>query len=111
MKELSHKQIEAMFDAGLEIYVRWSRGPKFDKTPSRDYANGGSHSGLSAVKIGNWADEYMVRRLAEYRFLRMKDSRIRPYIYTGECIGLDSDGYESLAVESAKCIGVWDEKN
>lgn len=110
MKNLTAKQIEKIWDSGQEIYVRWSRGPRYDKKQkqSRDYQNGRCHAGLSAVKIGAWADEYMITRLQEYRFLRLKDARINPYIYTGNEIGKDSDGYSSI--EIIECLGKWNEK-
>lgn len=114
MKTLNHKEIEKIWDEyeekGLSIFVRWSRGPKYDTKPSRDYLNGGIHSGLSSVKIGAWENEYMIRRLKEYRFLQMKDSKIRSFIYTGEEIGIDSDGYELIDPKTIKCLGMWNEK-
>jgi len=110
MERLSAQQIMAMQDSGANLFVRWSRGPHFDRNPSRDYVNGGAHAGLSAVQLGQWDEPYMIRRLNEYRFLQMKDARIAPYIYTGEVIGHDSDGYELISVSSAKCLGRWSER-
>jgi len=114
MRKLTTAQIEKIWDEtdalGESIFVRWSRGPKFDTKPSRDYLSGAVHAGLSSVKIGAWADEYMERRLKEYRFLQMKDSKIKAYIYKAEEIGFDSDGYELIDVESIECLGIWNEK-
>ena len=110
MKKLSAKDIEEMNDSGTVLYVRWSRGARYDKKPSHDFVSGHNHTGLSAVKIGNWGDDYMIQRLSEYRFLRIKDDRINAYIYTGTEIGKDSDGYSLLEVSSIRCIGRWTEK-
>lgn len=110
MKQISAREIEKIYDEGVPLYVRWSRGPRYDKKPSRDYVSGSAHSGISAVKIGYWADEYLIRRLDEYSFLRIKDKKINAYIYTGEECGQDSDGYELLTPSSVVCIGRWDEK-
>lgn len=113
MQKLTTNKIEKMWDEftekNISIFIRWSRGPEYDTNPSRDYQSGNIHSGLSAVKIGAWEGEYMERRLQEYRFLRMKDEKIMPYIYTGEEIGLDSDGYELIDVDAIECLGIWDE--
>lgn len=110
MKEITTDQIMAMQDAGIRnLYVRWSRGPEYDTKPSRDYANGGSHAGLSAVWIDYWERAIMVRRIKEYEFLRMKDPMISAYIYQADEIGKDSDGYSSIPVGS-KCIGKWVEE-
>jgi len=110
MKKISSKEIEKLYDQGINVYIRWSRGPKYDRRPSRDYLRGRFHAGLSAVKIGNWTGDYLTRRLAEYRFLRLKDHRINPYIYRGVEVGLDSDGYELIDPRTACCFGRWDEK-
>ena len=113
MKKMTTDQIEKIWDEvnenGDSIFVRWSRGPKFDTKPSRDYQSGAVHSGLSSVKIGAWEGEYLERRLREYRFLQMKDEKIRAYIYKAEEIGLDSDGYELIDVKSIECLGVWNQ--
>jgi hypothetical protein len=109
MIRLSAKEIMDKQDAGITLFIRWSRGPEYDKQASRDYINGGAHAGLSAVQLGMWDEPYMIRRLNEYRFLQMKDAEIKPYIYTGDVVGLDSDGYESVNVESAVCVGIWNE--
>lgn len=108
MKKLTVKKIMEMQDAGQTLYVRWSRGQKWDKKPSRDYLTGSVHAGLSAVKLGYWDEKYMARRLNEYGFLRMKDSKIKPYIVIGKEVGIDSDGYESIEV--SEWIGEWDQK-
>jgi len=106
-------QIEKIWDEtdvnGESIFVRWSRGPRFDTKPSKDYQSGAIHSGLSSVKIGPWADEYLERRLKEYRFLQMKDPKIKAYIYKAQEIGLDSDGYELIDVATIECLGVWNQ--
>jgi hypothetical protein len=110
MDKLSTDQIMALQDAGnRKLYVRWSRGPEFDARPSRDYANGGEHSGLSAVWIDYWERAILVSRLKEYEFLRIKDVEIAAYIYQAEELGKDSDGYASIPVGS-RCIGRWVEE-
>jgi hypothetical protein len=110
MNKLTTDQIMALQDSGIRnLYVRWSRGPKYDTKPSRDYSNGGAHAGLSAVWIDYWERDYMVRRLKEYQFLRLKDLLIDAYIYQAEEIGKDSDGYSSIPVGS-KCLGKWIEE-
>jgi len=105
VKQITINQIMVMQDSGIRnLFVRWSRGPKFDNKPSKDYANGSNHAGLSAVWIDYWEQDIMIRRLKEYEFLRIKDSSINAYIYQAEEIGKDSDGYSSIPVGS-KCIG------
>lgn len=96
--------VEALANAiknGEGQFVRWSRGPAMDarKGFSRDYVSGSNHEGLSAVKIDpEWATDpqWMGRRVGEYGFLRMKDPKIAPYIYSGKEVGLDSDGYSLI---------------
>lgn len=88
--------------AGDNVYVRWSRGPKFDKKMggSRDFVSGQDHKGLSAVPVdADWASdaERMSRRLGEYGFLRMKDAMISPYLYRASRVGTDSDGYALIS--------------
>jgi len=88
------------------LYVRWSRGPKYDKRASRDYLTGGTHAGMSAVCVDpEWAsdDKWLARRVVEYRFLKMKDPAITCYLYAGAEVGTDSDGYSSIATD-AKCV-------
>ena len=110
MNQITTDDIMTLQDKGIRnLYVRWSRGPEFDTEPSRDYANGGSHAGLSAVWIDYWERPIMVRRMKEYEFLRMKDVDICAYVYQGEEIGKDSDGYSSISV-GAKCVGKWVEE-
>jgi hypothetical protein len=109
MDRITTDQIMALQDAGTRnLFIRWSRGPEFDKSPSRDYANGGAHAGLSAVWIDYWERDIMVRRLKEYEFSRIKDSLIRAYIYQADEIGKDSDGYSSIPCGS-RCLGQWAE--
>ena len=90
-------EIERLSEQHGTVFIRWSRGPEHDmKTgaSSRDFVSGQQHEGLSAIPIGS--DMHPVdiaRRLAEYGFLRMKDDRIRPFVYVGERVGTDSDGY------------------
>jgi hypothetical protein len=110
IKRLSAQDIMDRQDTGETLYVRWSRGPRYDNQPSRDYVSGGVHIGMSSVRLGNWDHEYMIRRLGEYRFLQLKDARIAPYIYLGTEVGMDSDGYELIDVPTAECIGRWSEK-
>jgi len=90
-------EIERLSEQHGTVFIRWSRGPEYDlKTgaSSRDFVSGQQHDGISAIPIGS--DMHPVdiaRRLAEYGFLRMKDNHIRPFVYVGERIGTDSDGY------------------
>jgi len=108
MDKITTDQIMALQDSGTRnIFVRWSRGPKFDTNPSRDYVSGRQHAGLSAVWIDYWDRPTMVRRLREYEFLRIKDAEIAPYIYQADEIGKDSDGYSSIT--NTRCLGVWDQ--
>ena len=95
----SLKKIIASEDGNM--FIRWSRGFAMDSKQgsSRDYQNGSTHNGLSASQINKyWADDevWMAKRVTEYFFLRMKDSKIGCHIYTGNVVGLDSDGYESI---------------
>ena len=90
-------------DDSKTLYVRWSRGFRFDSKQgeSRDYQNGGTHIGLSAVEVNiYWAlegnEKWMAERVTEYLFLRMKDAAINCHIYVGIEVGKDSDGYESI---------------
>lgn len=109
-KQITTSEIMALQDAGIRnLYVRWSRGPECDTVPSRDYVNGGSHVGLSAVLIDFWERDIMVRRIKEYEFLRIKDTGIEAYVYQADPIGIDSDGYASLPIGS-KCLGQWVEE-
>lgn len=110
MDKITTDEIMALQDSGIRnLYVRWSRGPEYDTSASRDYTNGGQHTGLSAVWIDYWERAIMVRRLKEYQFLRIKDANIDAYIYQAEEIGKDSDGYSSIAI-GPKCLGKWVEE-
>jgi len=85
------------------LFVRWSRGPAMDRRlgASRDQISGRVHAGLSAVKIEErWFEDpaWLARRLREYRFLRIKDAKINPWIMVGRVVGTDSDGYESIEI-------------
>ncbi|HVJ68863.1 MAG TPA: DUF6098 family protein [Caulifigura sp.] len=114
------EEIQALLVANPgRVFVRWSRGPAMDRKQgqSRDYQSGGSHSGLSAVQIDeDWFgytrehqpnEWYLRRRLREYGFLRMKDSKIRCWIMVGQIVGKDSDGYESIEI-TGECYRVAD---
>ena len=84
-----------------DLYIRWSRGAALDRKAkvSRDYVAGQAHVGLSAVQINaDWAtdDKWLARRVAEYRFLRLKDARIGCHIYCAKRVGADSDGYDLI---------------
>ena len=110
MKKLTTDQIMEMQDAGIrDLFIRWSRGPKYDTRPSHDFVSGRTHAGLSCVWIDYWEREIMVRRLGEYGFVRINDPARKGYIYRGTEIGKDSDGYSSIAVGS-ECIGEWVEE-
>ena len=97
------KALKNLISSNTKLYVRWSRGYSFDKKQnvSRDYQNGGTHAGLSAVEVNPyWGldgnEKWMAERVTEYLFLRMKDGAINCHIYTGNEVGKDSDGYESI---------------
>lgn len=97
----NEKQLSDVIAESDGKYIRWSRGPTLDKKAgsSRDYLSGGKHEGFSAVPINpDWATdpEWMARRIGEYGFLRMKDEKISPYIYSGKKVGTDSDGYDLI---------------
>lgn len=88
-------------ETSVPLYVRWSRGPAKDKKQgvSKDYQSGANHAGLSAIEIEQeWGceDKYLARRINEYLFLRIKDCAIGCWIYTGERVGEDTDGYDSI---------------
>lgn len=106
-KLLSTDDIMELQDNGYKdnLFIRWSRGPRYDNNSSKDYASGIIHAGLSAVKIGYWEKDYLIKRLKEYEFLRIKDPNIAPYIYTGDIVGTDSDGYQSI--DNVVCLGRW----
>lgn len=107
IKSITTDEIMKLQDEGIRnLFIRWSRGPKFDKTPSRDYVSGKMHEGVSAVPIDFWEKPIMNRRLKEYEFLRIKDPKIAPYIYKGTPVGVDSDGYALLPIGS-EVIGKW----
>ena len=83
------------------MFIRWSRGFAMDSKQgsSRDYQNGSTHNGLSASLVNKyWAEDdvWMAERVTEYFFLKMKDQKIGCHIYSGDIIGTDSDGYESI---------------
>lgn len=100
----SFSSIEDIFDAiqnnGGELFVRWSSGSKYDlrkDSVSKDHVSGKTHSGLSASRIdSSMSLATLARRIGEYGFLRMGDSKRRPYIYSAEIAGTDSDGYQSI---------------
>lgn len=110
MTMITTDQIMSIQDSGTRnLYVRWSRGPEFDKNASCDYVSGKLHAGLSAVWVDYWEREIMVKRMKEYEFLRIKDSKINAYIYQGSEVGKDSDGEPSIALD-AVCLGQWVEE-
>ena len=83
------------------MFIRWSRGFAMDSKQgsSRDYQNGSNHNGLSASQVNKfWSDDevWMAKRVTEYFFLKMKDPKIGCHVYTGNVVGKDSDGYESI---------------
>jgi hypothetical protein len=86
---------------GNPLFVRYSRGPKFDMeygAVSKDHQTGEYHSGLSAVELnGKMSDEKLVRYLRDYA------SGGDPHIYAGEVTGLDSD--RSPTIRPTKYIG------
>ena len=108
----TYEQLISALDKYKEnpIYVRWSRGNKYDMKEgavSRDFAAGGTHSGLSAVPFDPSSPD-AAKYLAEYQFLRMKDPKIKPHFYHGNVKGTDSDGYPSI--EPTKYLGTVDNK-
>lgn len=82
------------------VYARWSRGKEFDMRPgavSRDYQSGKHHDGLSAIELSkNDAPDQLLRLIADYGFLRMKDEKIRPHLYRAERIGVDTDNAPTI---------------
>ena len=98
----TEQQLAKAIAEGDGNFIRWSRGVKLDKKKggSRDFLAGTDHGGFSAVPINpEWTSdpEWMARRVGEYGFLRMKDEKISPYIYSGKKIGADSDGYDLIS--------------
>lgn len=93
--------IEKAAEEGGQVFARWSPSAKGDLTPgakSRDFVSGSTHSGLSAVPItGDMHPVDIAKSINEYSFLRSQDSRSIPRIYAGKKIGVDSDGYASIA--------------
>ena len=91
-------------DNGGEIFIRWSGGANYDLNEgasSRDYLNGSSHAGLSAVPLtSDMSDHEIAKYIGEYSFLRLKDKNIAPHFYAGEKVGEDSDGYPSIKPSS-----------
>ena len=90
---------------GEEWFVRWSRGINADKKSpnSKDYATGEMHQGLSSVPWpSNESLGKKLKSISEYMFLRLKDPKIRPYIYKAKQIGTDSDGYSLISEISLK---------
>lgn len=89
------------------VFIRWSAGSKYDLAPnavSRDYVSGGKHAGLSAVELPKGMTRAEAAKyINEYRFLKMKDPKIKPFLYEGNVLGKDSDGYISIAPK--KLIG------
>lgn len=77
-----------------QLYIRWSRGEKLDKQQqnSIDQVSHTAHDGLSAQEIHANDPELTARVLQEYSFLRMKDGKIKGWVYSGMRIGTDSDG-------------------
>lgn len=52
---------------------------------------------MSAIPVEKGTDPHeLAEKLAEYGFLRLKDKKIRPFIYIGDQAGEDSDGYASI---------------
>lgn len=103
----TEKQLAKAISEGEGNFIRWSRGQRLDKSRggSRDYSSGSEHGAFSAVPINpDWANdqEWMARRVGEYGFLRMKDPKISPYIYSGKKVGTDSDGYDLISDIDAK---------
>lgn len=109
-KSLSTEEIMELIDSGKDIFVRWSGGKKYDNKPSRDYVSGNTEAGLSAVKLENWDKTTLNSRLGEYVFQRLSDETRMPWIIEGKQNGVDSDGYPTIEVNSAKYLGFWNEK-
>ncbi len=103
------EEVERLSEAHGKIYARWSGSEAHDLTPgavSQDFVSGGRHAGLSAVPIdGTTHPIDIAKRLAEYNFLRMNNPKVAPRIYAGKQVGVDSDGYASIA-PSKKLIDV-----
>ena len=92
-----------------DMYVRWSRGPKFDKKQkySLDKVTRRNEPGLSGVNIEKeWLEDPFIflQRLQEYSFgTRLNDSAVKGWIYKGIELGIDSDGH--AAIEIVDTIG------
>lgn len=87
----------AIDENGGKLYVRWSAGPKYDMKPgavSRDYQNGATHDGLSALELTNDLSDWELNKwLIDYSYLIDKNrAQTSPHIYAAERIGRDSDG-------------------
>lgn len=89
------------------VFIRWSAGSKYDLAPnafSRDYVSGAQHQGLSAIELSKGMTRAdMAKYLNEYRFSKIKDPNIKPFLYEGKVLGKDSDGYVSIS--PTKLIG------
>lgn len=104
-------ELKEIIGNNKDYFIRWSRGPKYDlkMKNSKDYLTGEIHAGLSAVQIDpEWSTGYMARRSKEYGFLRSKDPKINAWVYKGEIIGTDSDGYPTIKIK--KTIGSFNKK-
>lgn len=90
-----------------DLFVRWSRGPGFDMAPgarSMDYVTGQMHDGLSSLPLDMGdSDNRIGKFLRDYEFLRTKDPKISPHIYTGRYVGLDTDG--GSLIEPSRYLG------
>lgn len=91
--------IRAMLSNDEDVFVRWSAGPKYDMVPgakSKDYVNGSTHDGLSAVELRkDMSDQDIFKMVRDYSFLRGEKANA-PYFYSGKSVGVDSDGTPSI---------------
>jgi hypothetical protein len=112
-------QAKEALKAGKQLFIRWSTDPIADQNKhggrSKDSNTGQMHEGLSAVHFDpdwlDYSDEAFVRVLSEYGFLRIKNSKIRPWLVIGEQVEneygdklKDSDGCPVITVRSAQEI-------
>lgn len=83
------------------VYLRWSRGPKYDLKPgarSRNQVTGQLESGLSATPLTPNDDSAALAKLIrEYEFLRLGGSDIAPHLYTGRKLGVGGDNEPVIA--------------
>lgn len=83
-----------------KFFVRWSAGPEHDMKPgavSRDYQSGLEHPGLSAQNIDHgMSNQELFKFLRDYSYFNTPENPVKPHIYSGKAVGIDSDGADSI---------------